>query len=300
MLTVLEAGSQRPGCQHGQVLASSLVCAHVAFLWCLCAKRKSSGVCSSSYKGTNLIRLGTHPYDVINFMTFSKALSPRMDPLKIRASIHEFGMVEGNRNIHSIALSFRLFPQGATGVILLEYKADLMLHSKASKVFPFQSKSQRTYCDAQGSILSDVTVILQDHLLKCPPAQFLAFLKPLRHGPASGPLRLILSAWNTVSLEGCKVYPSTPGHLFLCVPTKLLQSCPNLCHPMDCNPPSSSVQGILQARTLEWVVMSSFWGSSQPRDRTCVSCISCIGRRVLYHQCHPGSPLLSKTLLSFY
>ena len=142
MLTVLEAGSQRPGCQHGQVLASSLVCAHMAFLWCLCAKRKSSGVCSSSYKGTNLIRLGTHPYDIINFMTFSKALSPRMDPLKIRASIHEFGMVEGNRNVHSITLSFRLFPQVATGVILLEYKADLLLHSKASKVFPFQSKSK--------------------------------------------------------------------------------------------------------------------------------------------------------------
>ena len=30
------------------------------------------------------------------------------------------------------------------------------------------------------------------------------------------------------------------------------QSCPTLCDPMDCSPPSSSVHGILQARVLEW------------------------------------------------
>ena len=35
--------------------------------------------------------------------------------------------------------------------------------------------------------------------------------------------------------------------------TKLLQSCPILCDPMDCSPPGSSVHGILQARILEWV-----------------------------------------------
>ena len=32
-----------------------------------------------------------------------------------------------------------------------------------------------------------------------------------------------------------------------------LQSCPTLCHPMDCSPPGSSVHGILQARILEQV-----------------------------------------------
>ena len=31
-----------------------------------------------------------------------------------------------------------------------------------------------------------------------------------------------------------------------------LQSCPNLCDPMDCNLPCSSVHWILQARILEW------------------------------------------------
>ena len=34
--------------------------------------------------------------------------------------------------------------------------------------------------------------------------------------------------------------------------TKLLQSCPTLCNPMDCSLPGSSVHGILQARILEW------------------------------------------------
>ena len=34
-----------------------------------------------------------------------------------------------------------------------------------------------------------------------------------------------------------------------------------------------SVHGILQARILEWVPMPSSRGSSQPRDRTCISCV---------------------------
>ena len=34
---------------------------------------------------------------------------------------------------------------------------------------------------------------------------------------------------------------------------KLLQSCLPLCDPMDCNPPGSSIHGIVQARILEWV-----------------------------------------------
>ena len=38
------------------------------------------------------------------------------------------------------------------------------------------------------------------------------------------------------------------------------------------------------------VAMSSSRKSSQPRDWTRISCVFCIGRRVLYHSCHPGSP----------
>ena len=43
-----------------------------------------------------------------------------------------------------------------------------------------------------------------------------------------------------------------------------------LCNPMDCSLPDSSVHGIIQA-ILEWVVMPSSKGPSQPTDRTCVS-----------------------------
>ena len=50
-----------------------------------------------------------------------------------------------------------------------------------------------------------------------------------------------------------------------------VQSCPTLFDPMDCSLPGSPVHRILQARTLEWVAISSSRGSSQPRDRTCVS-----------------------------
>ena len=38
---------------------------------------------------------------------------------------------------------------------------------------------------------------------------------------------------------------------------KLLQSCPTLCDPIDGSPPGSPVPGILQARILEWVAISS-------------------------------------------
>ena len=52
------------------------------------------------------------------------------------------------------------------------------------------------------------------------------------------------------------------------------QSCLTLCNPVDCSQPSSSVHGILQARTLGWVAIPFFRGSSWPRDWTQVSCIT--------------------------
>ena len=58
------------------------------------------------------------------------------------------------------------------------------------------------------------------------------------------------------------------------------QSWPTLCDPVYCSPPGSSVRGILQARILEWLAISSR-GSSPPRARTWISCISYIGRRVV-------------------
>ena len=59
-------------------------------------------------------------------------------------------------------------------------------------------------------------------------------------------------------------FPSL-ARLVLCLVT---QACPTLCDPMDCSPPASSVHGVFQARTLEWVAMPSCRGPSQPRDGT--------------------------------
>ena len=47
-----------------------------------------------------------------------------------------------------------------------------------------------------------------------------------------------------------------------CMCAKSLQFCLTLCDPMECSPPGSSVHGILQARILGWVAMTSFRGSS--------------------------------------
>ena len=55
---------------------------------------------------------------------------------------------------------------------------------------------------------------------------------------------------------------------------KSLKSCPTLCDPMNRSPQGSSVHGILQARILEWVAVSSSRGSLQPRDWTQVYCIA--------------------------
>ena len=59
--------------------------------------------------------------------------------------------------------------------------------------------------------------------------------------------------------------------------------CPTLCDPRGCSPIDSSVPVISQARKLEWVAISYSRISSQLRDQTCVCCISCIDRQILYH-----------------
>ena len=46
------------------------------------------------------------------------------------------------------------------------------------------------------------------------------------------------------------------------------QSCVILCDPMDYSPPGSTIQGIFQARILEWVVIYFSRGSFWPGDRT--------------------------------
>ena len=75
------------------------------------------------------------------------------------------------------------------------------------------------------------------------------------------------------------------------LPAYAVSRCPRVCkcgkslqlYLTLCSPPGSSVHGIFQARILECVALPSSRGYSQPRDQTCVSCISCIGSWVLYH-----------------
>ena len=77
-------------------------------------------------------------------------------------------------------------------------------------------------------------------------------------------------------------------------------SCLSLCNHMGCSPPGSSVHGILQARIRKWVAMPSSRASSLPRDWTHVSCISCIGRQVLYHWHHQVSSCEFRTQLESF
>ena len=79
-----------------------------------------------------------------------------------------------------------------------------------------------------------------------------------------------LCRWNQVKMSSWWIF------LFFLV-DKL---CLTLWGPHDCSPPGSSVHGISQARILEWVAICFSRRSSQPRDWTC---ISCIGRWILYH-----------------
>ena len=59
---------------------------------------------------------------------------------------------------------------------------------------------------------------------------------------------------------------------------------------MDCSSPGSSVRDILQARILEWVAIPLTKGSSQSRDRTYVSHVSCTAGGFFTAE-PPGKPL---------
>ena len=73
---------------------------------------------------------------------------------------------------------------------------------------------------------------------------------------------------------------------------------PSLCNPMDSNPPGSSVHGIFKARILEQVAISYSKGSSQPRDQTRISGVSCLGRCILYHRATWASESESHSVVS--
>ena len=66
--------------------------------------------------------------------------------------------------------------------------------------------------------------------------------------------------------------PSLCNPLIVC---RVAQSCPTLCESMDYSLPDTSVHGISQTRILENAAISSSRGSSQPREWTRNSCVSC-------------------------
>ena len=77
---------------------------------------------------------------------------------------------------------------------------------------------------------------------------------------------------------------------YLCV-SLVAQLCLTLCNPVDCSPPGSSVQGIVQARILVWVAMPSSRGLPNPGLPHC--------RRILYQLSYKGSISLEKYKLNY-
>ena len=79
-----------------------------------------------------------------------------------------------------------------------------------------------------------------------------------------------------------------------CMHALSFQSCPTLCNPVSRSLPGSFVRGVFLARILEWVALPSSRGSSQPRDRTCISCVCCTADRFFTAEplglCHTVSP----------
>ena len=76
-----------------------------------------------------------------------------------------------------------------------------------------------------------------------------------------------------------------------------LQLCPTLCSPMDHSPPGSSVHGVLQARILEWIVISYSRGSSWSRNWTRLSYVSC--RQAGSLPLAPPGKLTSKSIMAW-
>ena len=101
---------------------------------------------------------------------------------------------------------------------------------------------------------------------------------PQGSGSESGPWTRVASASpGFIRNVDQQHLPQTLQYICCCLVAK---SSLTLCNLIDYSPPDSSVHGISQARTLEWVAISFSRGSSQLRDQTH---ISCTGRWGLYH-----------------
>ena len=124
-------------------------------------------------------------------------------------------------------------------------------HWPWSQFSPWLRKVKHLWCLLQGfTLVRLVTESLAAH----------SHLSLFDHSPLLGPS-----------------YSSTYNHWKTKMKVLVTKSCLILQNLMDRSQPGSSVCRILQARILEWVVISFSRGSSQPRDRTQVSRV--VGRR---------------------
>ena len=76
-------------------------------------------------------------------------------------------------------------------------------------------------------------------------------------------------------------------YICMCADT---QSCQMLCDPMDYSPPGSSLHGISQPRIWSRLPFPPPADLPIPGIEP-VFYISCIGRQIIYHQCHLGRPI---------
>ena len=163
----------------------------------------------------------------------------------------------------------------ATYMIVRRARSHTLSHLRHTK--PYSLGKATELFKGRGFIL--LILIYSQHPMECLEKSVLNscyyfcphFLVPGRVGDRA-------DMWTQVFQTHCV----TPLYLG-CMQVKSLQLCPNLCDPMDCSLPGSSVHGILQAGKLKWVAVPSSRGSSRPGDQTLISYVSCIGRWVLYH-----------------
>ena len=171
-------------------------------------------------------------------------------------------------------LSFNFFP---SCVSIISFSCALHLKRTLSKAVYFSSvQSYLTFCDPMHCSTPGFPVhhqlqeLTQTHVHQVgdaiQPSHPLSSPSP----PAFDLPQFIYSILYTPS-NSCyhqQLKTTAPTILYRSVSLEYAQllSCVQLCDPMDYSPPGSSVQGISQARILEWVAISSSTGSSRPRE----------------------------------
>ena len=151
--------------------------------------------------------------------------------------------IRASASVHSMSIH-RWFPLGLAGLIFL-------LSKWLSRVFSRTTIQKHQFFGTQPSLWSN-SHIIHDYWKN--------------HSFRENPIKNL----DLTQKDKCMIPQSA------CMHAKLLWLCPTLCDPMDCSLPGSSVHGILWAKILEWVAMSSSRGSSQPKDWTHVFYVSCI------------------------